>query len=727
MIKNIPNRCLQAAHRVRLYCRSLYHHLSSWYQHQDLNRVIRSKTSRTLVALTLLIVFIAQLLLPNQQNALGATLLFTQSNWSDGASSTAIAVDPTNRTNWAYFNTSTNMDFTSSTAPRLTSSSYSATDDDTLTGTGGATGGGFGNGINSQTASANGNITLDTSVLQNVNAWDSVWPATPDIITNYRGRVFVTNSFMYVLATSTASNKGVVHYLDISAKTWATFPDLPTTTAEGSDMVVNSTHVYVLTGGGTTTTYRHSLVNTTSAWESFPAFPGSATAKNGGNIAIDDNFVYILPGANANTSFYRHTLLNTTDPWETFTPLPSAVNVYGRMIIASNTAFVLLGGNVVKSHSLANTSSPWESYAALPNSIDSGSGIAFKNNYIYILQGGSSGLGFWRHTISDTSTTWESFANLSNAPSHVGNLFIDDTYAYVLSSDRMMRHTLSDTSTPWESSILQSNLFSSYYYHKSPSYFDGTNIYVLRNYDSNQYYILPTSTFNTWSGTSRSNWTDLPLSGQSYSSVAIDDDYLYVLRGGNAVYRHGLTDPAASWEPFSATPVSLASSAFLHIDDNYVYVGKGSWDNSSFARHTKVNTSSDWESFDGVLCGSGNFYGGRATGDNSFVYILCAGDRKKVYRHTTATISGAWDTYADLPTGASGGSGFTVDNNFLYVVPANNTAKVYRHTLSDTSSPWDTFTDLPGNVAGGSYDNSPTMLNDGTYIYVSRVSGGGGV
>src|SRR3989338_4342078 len=221
LIKNIPNRCLQAARRVRLYCRSttrailrkpqvkyffyrvkkvcqelvkktklvlkqtrlykvywelikktklalkqtllykvywelvkktklaakqswlyfvskirpLYHHLSGWYQRQDLNRVIRSKTSRTLVAFTLLIVFIAQLLLPNQQNALGATLLFTQSNWSDGASSTATAVDPTNRTNWTYFNTSTNMDFTSSTAPRLTSSSYSATDDDTLTDT----------------------------------------------------------------------------------------------------------------------------------------------------------------------------------------------------------------------------------------------------------------------------------------------------------------------------------------------------------------------------------------------------------------------------------------------------------------------------------------------------------------------------------------------------------------------------------------------------------------
>jgi len=157
MVRNIPYRCLQAANRVRLYCRSttrailrkpkvkyffyraknvywelikktklavkqtrlykvywelikktklaakqswlyfvteirpLYRHLSGWYQHQDLNRVIRSKTSRTLVALTLLIVFIAQLLLPNKQNALGATLLFTQSSWSGGASSTATA------------------------------------------------------------------------------------------------------------------------------------------------------------------------------------------------------------------------------------------------------------------------------------------------------------------------------------------------------------------------------------------------------------------------------------------------------------------------------------------------------------------------------------------------------------------------------------------------------------------------------------------------------------
>ena len=385
MVRNIPYRCLQAANRVRLYCRSttrailrkpkvkyffyraknvywelikktklavkqtrlykvywelikktklaakqswlyfvteirpLYRHLSGWYQHQDLNRVIRSKTSRTLVALTLLFVFIAQLLLPNKQNALGATLLFTQSSWSGGASSTATAVDPTNRTNWTYFNTSTNIDFTSSTAPRLTSSSYSATDDQTFTSTGWATGGGFGNGTNDQTSVGAGTaITLATSSEVAFNAFDTSHSPIPGLVNSqiydFQGISFA-NNYLYILqATSSGSGNGNVHRYDVVNKIWTSFPSLSLQYGINaySAMKLDANFVYVK-DSNETKVHRHTLANTTDAWQVFYNTGGSGT--NSGGLYVDTNYIFTMPGNHGCENLKRHTVATTSGSW----------------------------------------------------------------------------------------------------------------------------------------------------------------------------------------------------------------------------------------------------------------------------------------------------------------------------------------------------------------------------------------------------------------------------
>jgi hypothetical protein len=85
-----------------------------------------------------------------QQFALAATsIAFYQQSWSGGVTSTA-ASDPTDRTGWNSYSTSTYLDFTVTNALRLTSSTYSFVDDITSTYSGLASGGGFLNGTLSQ-------------------------------------------------------------------------------------------------------------------------------------------------------------------------------------------------------------------------------------------------------------------------------------------------------------------------------------------------------------------------------------------------------------------------------------------------------------------------------------------------------------------------------------------------------------------------------------------------
>jgi len=233
---------------------------------------------------------------------------------------------------------------------------------------------------------------------------------------------------------------------------------------------MDSDHLYVLRGNGTTNTYRHTVSVTSSAWDSYAALP--ASTGNGAYIIKDDSYLYVLRGNNS-TNTYRHTLDNTSSPWETFAALPGTLGVNGKVIIINNYLYVNQDSNYTGfyRHTVDNTSSPWEVLAPVPFGLatpNKGDMIVdpMNNNKIYFIPGNNTD-NFYRYLVNQvtylSSGTFTSAAIALGATSLTSLNWTSATPVGAgADSLRLQIATSSDNST-WSSFVGQDGTTGTYF------------------------------------------------------------------------------------------------------------------------------------------------------------------------------------------------------------------------------------------------------------------------
>ena len=547
------------------------------------------------------------------------------------------------------------MDFTSSTAIRLTSSSYTATDDQTFTSTGWATGGGFGNGTNDQTSVGAGTaITLATSSEVAFNAFDTSHSPIPGLVNSqiydFQGISFA-NNYLYILqATSSGSGNGNVHRYDVVKKIWTSCPSLSLQYGINaySAMKLDANFVYVK-DSNETKVHRHTLANTTDAWQVFYNTGGSGT--NSGGLYVDTNYIFTMPGNHGCENLKRHTVATTSGSWSQFTITPECLNGAYGLVTDANYVYVRPENvSTTYRHTLANTTDAWESYPPLPGGTvnQSGSRLAIHNNYLYVLA--SNRTTTYRHTLANTTDAWELFFDLPKKPVYYSDLVIDGDYLYVLDGaarTNTYRHTLANTTDAWESYPALPNLTS----YSGGMAIGGNKIYVMPGNNSNALSSrILSDTSSAWSGSSVANYPVLP--GTTGSNM----------------------------------------NRKMTADANYIYVAKDT--SKKIYRHTLFNTSSNWDTFTDTP-NNIMYDGGAIITDNNYIYVLQGGGTG-FYRHIVDSTSSAWDSYTALPVTASAGAGVAKDSNYFYVFPANASTNFYRHSITNTAGAWDSYAALPG-------------------------------
>ncbi|GEM_PF-2663658 len=119
-----------------------------------------TKTVKRRIGISLGALLVVASFLAYENSVFAATYTFTQSSWSGGVDGTTVAVHPTNVTNWSKYDSATGV--TAGATVSLPSTNYTFTDASATSTSpvASTTGGGFGNGTNSQTAISAGSVAL---------------------------------------------------------------------------------------------------------------------------------------------------------------------------------------------------------------------------------------------------------------------------------------------------------------------------------------------------------------------------------------------------------------------------------------------------------------------------------------------------------------------------------------------------------------------------------------
>ncbi|MFA6076442.1 MAG: fibronectin type III domain-containing protein, partial [Negativicutes bacterium] len=679
-------------------------------------KTFKIKSLRPVLAGILIFIMVVQIFQPGpRDNAYSATYTFAQSSWAGGADTgsspgTNYPEHPAGQTGWnKYYSASSTINFANASALTLTTSTYSYTDDATTSTTGGypVAGGGFANGTTNSSqyvagANSTANISL-ASTVTNLNQFDSPIAAPPVIISNATGNIVnirIVGSYAYVLN----GTSNVPYRYSITNNSWDSFVAAP---ANAGAIAVDSNYIYLLGQNGGNGLWRHTLANTTTAWESFPVLPSALGQSM--SIEVTNLNIYVVSGMSTNV--FVHTIADTSSAWDTFSPLPAGTLTGADLAVDGSMIYITRGGTTTSTyrHTLANTSTAWDEYPALPANVGAGGGMTVDSNYLYVSQG-AGGAGFYRHTLLDTTSAWESFGTgLSTI--YGGRPMVDSQYAYVLQGGPNLafyRHTLANTSSVWES------------FKTFPATVNGgmaidssnNNIYVLRSYSSpNIYRHTLANTSSNWVG--QVTYPDLPGNVGGGGSAIVDANYLYVAQGGaRNVYRHTLLNTTDPWEQYTVAPYNIAAGSNLVLDNNYLYLPTV----SALLRHTLADISSAWEASGGSMTAG---LGGGLAVDSQYAYVLGGGAGTSFKRQPLATFSAASSETYNIPASANNqGMHVLVDSNYVYASRGTTGAQVYRHTVADATSPWDTFS-TTGLLTF--YDGNHIAL-DNNYIYVTPGS-----
>ena len=629
-----------------------------------------------------------------------ATYGWVQTNWIEGVSSTAYGTHTSDRTSWIKYTTATLADTTSSPGNVLiTTSSYSTTDDGTLTTNGLASGGGFGSGT-----------------------------ASSVVVSGSGGAAEVT--------LSVASAGGEILQWDASPYT---LPATITGTEDGNGAMVTDGNdaFYIMRGGGTTGFYK--FVPSTGTTSTLTSLPSNIPPNGGGgSMVLSGNYIYVYSGGNSSQKFYAYSISDNS--WTTLTNPPSSP--YGDGIgstmaaDASGNIYLAAGGATTKFFKYTVSTAPsgsWSSEYTLGSSVRSGSRAIYDsvNNDILVLTGNNG------HTVSKfdiDSSTVTNYAGANNDPGFTAgaSLAVDTTAnkVYAITGQNYAYMEILDlTGGTWNARQSQSTPVGS-----------GAGAYMIKKEGESRIYTSFGGTSFYWFSTVNNAWqmtsTTKPAPGalgQGVTLIRHSADEIYALAGGGstALYRFAInagTQYNTSGNLTSATiDLKFASTTYISWSAN-TPVNTGS--NSVKFQVATNNDNSTWNYVgpDGTastyFTTSNTALPASLTGKRYLRYKAYLTTTNASYTPTLNSVTFTYDSYrtsASLissPFNTLDATNVPASIAWSRTVPAGTSIKFQVRTSADNSS-WTSWMGPDGTSATYFTDNTgaqsmPAALSDGT-------------
>jgi len=669
-----------------------------------------------------------------------ANYTFLQTAWNTETENPA--THASNQNGWTeYLDKDSNV--TAGADITLATSSFTATDDGTLTTTSSATGGGFGNGANTSTqvngSGASGTVTLQGGTSA-VNAWSTSFARLPVGSINAPMLPYGTDD-LYVLAGVTTTN---FYKYTISTNQWTTLASAPETIGNPR-MVLNGTDLYVTRGAAGTGFYKYSI--STNQWVTLNS-TATTSSDSGGGLLLADGYIYFLP-AGGGVLFYRYSISAGT--WSSaLTSVPSGVSTGARMLWdGSNGIYVMSGNSSTGFYKYSISGNSWSTLAIVPASVGDGGSMRMVGTDIYVVVGGGSS-SFYKYATGDDN--WSALTSLPATVNGNGNLFINDAgtnlyavfsaiiriysiaggtwsssvpgtvafnakhpvilgdyiYGYQLSQPHFARYSISGNS--WQSSDSSSLSVSPIYYFASGAqmiYADGDGKIFIHRGGGNNNLVKYTISTDTWSSLSTCMGNN-SARGVGMIRNSIDDEIFFLGNGNNTVYKYSITSNTCTASASIGGSVSNGYSLSRDGTSDTIYIVYGGA-TATFKKYTiSTNTIAPLTDAPGTITTGSVVF--RVPGDN-YIYVLAGGGATTFYRYS---ISGnSWETLTAAPQNANNNYGnfarYYVTDGVFYVLFGGSSPTLYTYNAGTGVWSAKSAPSSAGTIQGGAgfaYDST---------------------
>ncbi len=594
-----------------------------------------------------------------------ATYGWIQTTWTGGVA-TSTATHSTNRTGWTTFTSSTQVNTAFSSGDiTISTSSYTTTDDATLTTNGLASGGGFGNGTASSVVVTGGDVTLGiASAGGEINQWDASPYNLPATI------------------SGTEDGNGVM-------------------VTDGNDAF------YILRGGGTTGFYK--FVPSDKTTTTLTSVPTSIPPNGGGgSIVLSGNYIYLYSGGNSNPKFYAYSISGNS--WVTNLTLPPSAP-YGDGIgstmaaDASGNIYFAAGGATTNFFKYTITSSApygsWSSSYNIGSSVGRGSRAIYdsENNDILVLTGNNG------HMVSKFDIDLNTVTTYSGAPNDPG---FTSGASMVKNDDTDMVYAISGQNYAWlERLNLNSGTWASRQTSSTPA--SGNTVgYMIHKPGENRIYTTFGATSFYYLRPQQGDWQFTTTSkaipgsiGAGATMIRHGNDEIYLLAGGgsSAIYRFAIN----AGTQYTSTGTLTSAT----IDLKYATSTRISWSANAHAQtgsdpvkfQVAANTDNSTWNYIGPDGTAGTYFTtsntalpGVLNGKRYYRYKAFLTTANSSYTPTLASVTFSYHSY--LTSGALVSSAFNAedDTNVLAAVswtgttPTGTALKFQVRTSPDNSS-----------------------------------------
>jgi hypothetical protein len=591
----------------------------------------------------------------------GANEVFTQTDWSGGASATN-ATHPTNKTGWNTY-TSKDANINTSQAGKVilspTSTAITETSDTD-----------FNAGVYSHTEVAGTGAlsavkltaTTQDPFSSSLNSWQ-VPKQLPSGV-GAGGALVYPGTGDFVYAIKGHFTKEFLKY-SVSQKRWYHLSDLPKPAGPGADLVHYNGDIYYMQGNGWTGFYKYTIASDT--WTTLAStteavnFAGKMVyAVWGGNPTI------FASAGKGTTVFLAYNI--TTNQWANAPSLPASAN--------EGTCFVWTGGNYIYFsqyyyqgfYRLDLTTNVWSSMASTLGPCAEGAVLAYDGvNYIYLIRGNWS-QNFDRYSISGNS--WETLAN-TPAIAYMGGDIVYNANNF--------------TFYAWGGGV------AGQWYPELWEYNSTTNLWSLVSYEP--YYV--------------EQGGDLCYDGSDYI-YAFGGYYGYSGAAARRFYRYSKS--LNVWTQLADTPLDMFTGGTLIYAGTYVYAFQGGSGTAFWQYDPSANT---WS----ILTSAPSAVGAGASlvypGSGDLIYAVGGGGTTNFWSYS---ISGnSWSSLAVTPGNVGAGAGLVYyspgGGDYIYCL-AGNYGNFWRYSV--TGNTWSTLTACPKNV---NYGGGLAYPGSGDYVY----------
>jgi len=614
---------------------------------------------------------------------------FQQNDWRGGAS-TDNAADPTNQTGWTkYKQKGTNLDTSSADGVKMTTTSYSLTDDTHTD---------FNKGVftNTMVTGTDAAATIGLNAVYQdpfcgaLGEWANL-PFTPSM-----GRVAPlarAGNYIYSLWVSWGDNKAFMRW-SIADEKWEVMAEIPTSVGLGACLAYDGSDIiYALVGGNRKEFYAYKIsTNTWYAKHKNPPEPLGTGAiptavGHGGAIVVIPSISKIFAFCGNNSSvFYRYNIpvsIDLAGSWSQAEAVQVNVGIGASLVYPGTGDYIYAttanGGNSFFRFDITASSAAWSSLPNVPFNLSWDSDICFPGagGYIYAWNAGSR--YFAKYSMS--GNTWESSYY---AASPIKNVelpalpYAFNSRAYLYDPDGSQA----------ELRFLSAHSYSSAYKYypstkkwREESYVragpdkcrGATIIYVPDDgthgpclyYTAGNGKVMYRYYINFYAAASNLNisyqWEQLPdmvfsgntggtnCPGSARIVYMPGTNYIYAFQGNNYDCFSRFNILTNTWETRAAIPTKIRRGGTMATDGTYIYVLSGRNENDTalnklYRYEPGANT---WATMLDCPYGTFNCGASIAYPGGDYLYILRCASRSTFMRYRIST--NTWETRANIP------------------------------------------------------------------------------